>query len=179
MEVLLNTVLPIAVIVIIAVIYILWLTSRRQKVAAPEDAETKDEWKKAVPKSAPITPFMDTKVFKFYEALKAALPAEFIAAPHVAIEKLFAHSARKELRMTGQFADFVIFTRSFMPVLVIDLFDMSIVSLDNVNKIKNIFKDVIRNSGLAILDYKLDDNYNIDELRRDIANAINPLRKVN
>jgi hypothetical protein len=177
MEVLLNIVLPIVVIVILAIIYVLWLTGRNEKPALADEPEIKDEWKRTVPKSAPVVPYMDTKVFRFYEVLKMSLPSMFTIIPHCSIEKLFEISKRKDLRMSGQYADFAIFNEAFVPVLVIDLFDMSIVNLDTVNKIKGIFKDVMRSSGIAVMDYKLDEHYNIDQLRRDIATAINPLNK--
>jgi hypothetical protein len=142
------------------------------------NGEFKESVKRQIPKSAALVPYMSTKFLKFNEALKQALPSNFIAMPHVPIEKLFESSKQNELQMRGQYADFAVFSNSFMPILIIDLFDMSIVNLDTVNKVKNISKDVLRNSGIAVLDYKLKDTYNIDELRRTIANAMNPLKSV-
>ncbi|MDR1917874.1 MAG: DUF2726 domain-containing protein [Christensenellaceae bacterium] len=178
MEILLNYVVPIVVIIIVATIYFLWITGRNSKPSvSPDETEVKDEWKRTIPKSAPIVPYLETKIIKFYEILKMSLPSGFMVIPHCPIEKLFVNSKRKELKMLGQYADFVIFDDAYMPVLVIDLFDMSVVNLDTVNKIKTIFKDVLKNSGVAVMDYKLDGFYNIDQLRRDIAMAINPLNK--
>ena len=77
--------------------------------------------------------------------------------------------------MLGQYADFVVFTPALMPVLVIDLYDMSIINLDRVNRIKTVSKEILRNSGIPVLDYQYTDNCNIDELRRKIANLLNPL----
>ena len=77
--------------------------------------------------------------------------------------------------MVGQYADFVVFTPTMMPILVIDLFDMSIVNLDRVNKIKNVSKEILRNSGIPVLDYQYTDNCDIDDLRRRIATLLNPL----
>jgi hypothetical protein len=178
MEILLNYVLPAVVVVLLATIYVLWLTGRNEKPVETDETESKDKWKRAIPKSAPVVPYMDTKVLRFYEVLKMSLPSVFTLIPHCPIEKLFDSSKRKELKMTEQYADFVIFNDLYIPVLVIDLFDMSIVNLDTVNKIKGIFKDVLRNSGIAVMDYKLDGDYNVDHLRREIANAINPLNSV-
>jgi hypothetical protein len=177
MDILLNFVIPIVVIIIIATLYFLLLTGRNSKPPAISESIEKDEWKRTIPKSAPIVPFMDMKVLKFYEILKISLPSGFMIIPHCPIEKLFLDSKRKDLKMLGQYADFAIFDDAYIPVLVIDLFDMSIVNLDTVNKIKSIFKDVLRSSGVPVMDYKLDDVYNIDRLRRDIAKAINPLNK--
>ena len=42
-------------------------------------------------------------------------------------------------------------------------------------KIKNVSKEVLRNSGIPVLDYQYTDNCDIDDLRRKIANLLNPL----
>jgi hypothetical protein len=180
MEILLNYVVPVVIIVILAAIYVLWLTGRNktESAAAADDTKSSDEWKQAVPKNARVVPYMETKILRFYEMLKMALPAGFTIIPHCPIEKLFEFSKRKDLQMLGQYGDFVIFNDNYLPVLVIDLFDMSIVSLDTVNKIKGIFKDVLRNSGIPVMDFKMDSDYNIDMLRREIADTINPLNKI-
>jgi hypothetical protein len=180
MEILLNYVLPVVIIIILAAIYMLWITGRNgddKPVLSTEEMETKNEWKRSVPKSAPIVPFMVAKTLHFYEILKMSLPSGYMIIPNCPIEKLFDISKRADLKMLGQYGDFVIFDETYRPVLVIDLFDMSIVNLDSVNKIKDIFKDVLRNSGVPVMDYKLDGEYSIDYLRRDIAKAINPLNK--
>ena len=182
MEILLNYVFPAIVVVILATIYILWLTGRNKSdsVSTGEDGgkHANEEWRRSVPKTAPVVPYMDPKILRFYEVLKMALPAGFVIIPHCPIEKLFVVSKRSDLHMLGQYADFVIFDDSYNPVLVVDLFDMSIINLDTVNKIKTIFKEVLRNSGIPVLEYKLSEDYNIDILRREIAGAINPLNKI-
>jgi hypothetical protein len=172
----LNIILPILIIVIIVALYFVWLTSRNlgNAVYTENDKEIK---KKNIPKSALIVKFLDEKVHKFYTTLLKALPSDYIVIPNVPIEKLFEVSQRNDLRMKGQYADIVIFSSGYMPLLVIDLFDMSIIDLGTVNKVKNISKDVLRNSGVAVLDIKLSNSYNIDEIRRVIANAINPFNK--
>jgi hypothetical protein len=178
MEILFNYVLPVVVIVILVTIYILWLTGRGKSDRAVGDAKPNDAWKRTVPKSAPVVPYMEAKILRFYEVLKMALPAGFTVIPHCPIEKLFSVSRRNDLQMLGQYGDFVIFNENYSPVLVIDLFDMSIINLDTVNKIKGIFKDVLRSSGVPVMDFKLDGDYNIDTLRRSIADTINPLNKM-
>ena len=174
----LDVFLPIIIIAAIAVLYVLFLNYRKSSRTMPGGAKAAASNADIKPrvKAASLGPYMDAKTLRFYEVLRAAVPASFILMPHVSLEKLFATSDRYELRMSGQYADFVIFSASYMPLLVIDLFDMSIVNLETVNKIKNVSKEILSNSGLPVLDYKLTDKYTVDELRRLIANVMNPLR---
>ena len=163
-------ILPILLITVVAGLYI-WLLRFRRKSNDKKEIEAP----RVLPKSAPVVPYMESITISFYRALKQALPDKYIIYVNVPIEKLFDASKRPGLHMLGQYADFVIFTPSLMPVLVIDLFDMSIINLDRVNRIKNVSKEILRNSGIPVLDYQYTDNCNIDELRRKIANLLNPL----
>lgn len=172
MEVITQFVLPILGIVIIAGLYIWFLRSRRNQ---QKNSEVKIQ--RVLPKSAPVVPYIESILVSFHKALKQALPEKYIIYVNVPIEKLFDPTKRESLHMVGQYADFVIFTPALMPVLVIDLFDMSIINLDRVNRIKNVSKEILRNSGIPVLDYQYTDNCNIDELRRKIANLLNPLNK--
>ena len=172
MEVFVNFFLPLLVIIAVAGLYIWYLRSRRKKLA---NGKPKDVRSNVLPKSAPVVPYMESISLNFYQALKQALPEKYIIYVNVPIEKLFDQARREDLHMVGQYADFVIFTPELMPVLVIDLFDLSIINLDRVNKIKNVSKTILRNSGIPVLDYQYTDNCNIDELRRKIANLLNPL----
>ena len=170
MEIFVNFIFPLTIVVTLAGLYAWFLREHRKnrtaaKVTAP----------RALPKSAPVVPYYDSILASFYEALKEALPSKYIIYVNVPLEKLFEQSKRESLHMLGQYADFVIFTPTLMPVLVIDLFDMSIINLDRVNRIKNVSKEILRNSGIPVLDYQYIDNCNIDELRRKIANLLNPL----
>ena len=172
MEFFTQFVLPMLVIVVVAGLYIWFLRSRRKQ---QDQSEIKQQ--RTLPKSAPVVPYMEPILLNFYQALKQALPEKYIINVNVPIEKLFDASKRADLHMVGQYADFVVFTPALLPVLVIDLFDMSIINLDRVNRIKNVSKEILRNSGIPVLDYQYTDNCNIDELRRKIANLLNPLRK--
>ncbi|MCM1404231.1 MAG: DUF2726 domain-containing protein [Prevotella sp.] len=165
-------ILPIGVIAVIAGLYIWFLRSRRNR---NQKSETKAL--RVLPKSAPVVPYIESILINFHQALKQALPEKYIIYVNVPIEKLFDPTKRESLHMVGQYADFVIFTPDLLPVLVIDLFDLSIINLDRVNRIKNVSKEILRNSGIPVLDYQYTDNCNIDELRRKIANLLNPLRK--
>ncbi len=170
MEFFIYNVIPALVIILVAGLYIWFLRSRRKEQVKHDIKEPR-----ILPKSAPVVPYYESILVTFHKALKEALPEKYIIYVNVPIEKLFDASKRESLHMVGQYADFVIFTPSLMPVLVIDLFDMSIINLDRVNKIKNVSKEIIRNSGIPVLDYQYTDNCNIDELRRKIANLLNPL----
>ena len=170
MDILINFVLPLLVIGTLAGLYAWALRSYRKKRTIIKEKEPR-----VLPKSVPVVPYYDSILLNFYEALKAALPSKYIIYVNVPIEKLFEQSKRESLHMLGQYADFVVFTPSLMPVLVIDLFDMSIINLDRVNRIKTVSKEILRNSGIPVLDYQYTDNCNIDELRRKIANLLNPL----
>lgn len=175
MEVFISVLLPLLAIVILSGLYIWFLVYRRRRAeqnqAKPKTANL------ALPKSAPVVPFLEPIAVNFYKALKQALPEKYLICVNVPIEKLFDASKRNALQMKGQYADFVVFTPALMPVMVVDLFDMSIINLDRVNKIKNTSKQILRNSGIPVLDYQYVDNCNIDELRRKIADLLNPLRK--
>ena len=175
MEVLTNFILPVLVIVVLAGLYVWFLIYRRRRAEQSKDKPKTSNV--ALPKSAPVVAFLDPIAINFYKALKQALPEKYLICVNVPIEKLFDASKRAALQMKGQYADFVVFTPALMPVLVVDLFDMSIINLDRVNKIKNTSKQILRNSGIPVLDYQYVDNCNIDELRRKIANLLNPLRK--
>jgi len=170
MEFIVTVLLPMLAIVLVAGIYIYFLRSRRD---AKNVCEVKQ--KLVLPKSAPVVPYIESILLTFHQALRQALPEKYVIYVNVPIEKLFEASKRPSLHMVGQYADFVVFTPSLMPILVIDLFDMSIINLERVNKIKNVSKEILRNSGIPVLDYQYTDNCDIDDLRRKIANLLNPL----
>ena len=170
MEFVFSFILPMLAICVVAGIYIWFLRSRRE---LKYKCEVKQ--KVTLPKSAPVVPYVESILATFYQALKQALPDQYIIYMNVPIEKLFESSKRASLKMVGQYADYVIFTPALMPILVIDLFDMSIINLESVNRIKNVSKDILRNSGIPVLDYQYVDNCDIDDLRRKIANLLNPL----
>ncbi|MBO4726520.1 MAG: DUF2726 domain-containing protein [Clostridia bacterium] len=172
MEIFVNFIIPLLVIAAVSGLYVWFLISRRKRNDADQNQEPHAS---ILPKSAPVVPYMESISLNFFQALKQALPEKYIIYVNVPIEKLFDQARRDDLHMVGQYADFVIFTPNLMPVLVIDLFDLSIINLDRVNRIKNVSKEILRNSGIPVLDYQYTDNCNIDELRRRIANLLNPL----
>ena len=170
MEIWTNFFLPLLIVGTIVGLYAWTLHYHRKRRTAAKQSKPRN-----TVKSAPIVPYYDSITASFYQALRKALPEKYIIYVNVPIEKLFEQSKRESLHMLGQYADYVVFTPSLMPVLVVDLYDMSIINLDRVNKIKTVSKEILRNSGIPVLDYQYTDNCNIDELRRKIANLLNPL----
>ncbi|MBO4823660.1 MAG: DUF2726 domain-containing protein [Clostridia bacterium] len=170
MEIWTNFFLPALIVSAIVGLYAWFLRYQRKQRTAAKVNKPRN-----VIKSAPVVPYYDSITLSFYEALRKALPEKYIIYVNVPIEKLFEQSKRESLHMLGQYADYVVFTPSLMPVLVVDLYDMSIINLDRVNRIKAVSKEILRNSGIPVLDYQYNENCNIDELRRKIANLLNPL----
>lgn len=170
MNIWINFFLPALIVSTIVGLYAWLLRVHRERRTTAKVVKPRN-----VIKSAPVVPYYDSITLSFYQALRKALPDKYIIYVNVPIEKLFEQSKRESLNMLGQYADYVVFTPSLMPVLVVDLFDMSIINLDRVNRIKTVSKEILRNSGIPVLDYQYTDNCNIDELRRKIANLLNPL----
>lgn len=170
MEIWTNFFLPALIVSVIVGLYAWFLRYQRKQRTAAKVNKPRN-----VIKSAPVVPYYDSITLSFFEALRKALPEKYIIYVNVPIEKLFEQSKRESLHMLGQYADYVVFTPSLMPVLVVDLYDMSIINLDRVNRIKAVSKEILRNSGIPVLDYQYNENCNIDELRRKIANLLNPL----
>lgn len=170
MEIWTNFFLPALIVSAIVGLYAWFLRYQRKQRTAAKVNKPRN-----VIKSAPVVPYYDSITLSFFEALRKALPEKYIIYVNVPIEKLFEQSKRESLHMLGQYADYVVFTPSLMPVLVVDLYDMSIINLDRVNRIKAVSKEILRNSGIPVLDYQYNENCNIDELRRKIANLLNPL----
>jgi len=121
-----------------------------------------------------VTGFMPQKYRAFYEVLKSAMPTHYIILPNIAIELLFARANRKELQLEGQYVSFGVFTKDFRPILVIDLRDFSDAT-DMIFTLTETEKQLIQNLGIPVMEHEIRDSYTIDELRRRIAKALNPL----
>ena len=176
MEELLNTYLPIlaiAAIVIVIVIYAVILNKKLNSDKKDVKQSELDERRRSV-KVNKVSGFIPPKISAFYEVLKVAMPAQYVILPNIAIELLFQRANRKDLCLTGQYATFCIFTAKFAPVLVIELVDYS-VATDAVFIIPPKIKEMLRNSGIPVLEYAIRDTYSIDDLRMTISKAMNPL----
>jgi len=163
----------IAVIVGAVAIYLV-LLSKGLNSGVRDLAESElGERRKSI-KVSRVSGFMPSKYRAFYEVLKVAMPSHYVILPNIAIELLFTSSNRKELQLEGQYVSFCVFTKDFKPILVIDLKDFSDAS-NLVFSLTDTEKELIQNLGLPILEHEVRDHYSVDELRRSIAKAMNPL----
>ena len=163
----------IALIAIVIIIYVVFL-SKKLNSGARELAEIELEDRRRSIKVSRVSGFIPYQYRAFFEALKAAMPADYIILPNIAVELLFRRVNRKDLKLEGHYVAFGIFTTTFTPVLVIDLKDYS-AATDIVFKLSESEKNLIRSMGIYIMEYEIRDTYNIDDLRRAIAKSMNPL----
>lgn len=121
-----------------------------------------------------VSGFMPYKYRLFFETLKKAMPANYIILPNIAIELLFQRAYRKELQLEGEYLSFCVFNTDFVPILAISLTDFTDVS-DTVFRLTESQKKLIQSAGIPVMEYEIRDSYSIDELRRSLAKAMNPL----
>ena len=173
MDILLGVVLPILVITAIITAYAWFLVYNKNR---SRTAHSEFEERNLISvQTGQIVPFMDADAMKFFNALKAALPPNYIAVPNVSIEMLFDYKQRFDLHIGGQYGDFVIFTEKYVPALVIDVYDTSLMTLESAKIIKKQTKELLRKSGVPLLEYSKRDTYSIDDLRRAMGKAMNPM----
>lgn len=158
-------------IIIYAVILSTRINRREQTDLTPEELEDR---RRAIKGARIKLAFFDSKNTDFYNALKIALPRNYVIFPRVAVELLFYHINRADLRLKGQYIGFCVFTDKLAPVLAIDLIDTTLAG-ESTLPLKSSTKDIIRSSGLPVLEYAMRDVYSIDDLRKSIAKAMNPL----
>jgi len=163
----------IAVAVIAIVLYVVLLNRRMNNSTRKIAQKDVDDRRKSI-KVSRVSGFIPYQCRAFFDALRAAMPDNYIVLPNIAVELLFRRINRKELELEGQYASFCVFNKGFVPVLVIQLNDYS-VATDIVFQIPNSVKELIRSMGIPVMEYDIRDSYNIDELRRSIARAMNPL----
>ena len=174
----LRTYLPIGVVIAIVLAIIFYAVILNKKLNSNKrdihDAEL-EERRRSV-KVTRVTGFIPPKNSAFFKVLKMAMPANYIIIPNIAVELLFQRMNRKDLHLEGQYASFGVFAENFAPILVINLNDYS-VTTDSVFSLPDKIKNMLVNCGVPVLDYDVCDSYSIDELRRAIAKAMNPLFK--
>ena len=176
MKELIETYLPIVIIVAIAIAIIIYAVILNGKLNSDKGDVRRselDERRRSV-KVNKVSGYIPPKISAFYDVLKVAMPSHYIILPNIAIELLFQRANRKDLCLTGQYATFCIFTARFAPVLVIELVDYS-VATDTVFIIPPKIKEMLRNSGIPVMEYSIRDSYSIDDLRVTISKAMNPL----
>ena len=166
-------VIVIAVAVIVIAVYAVLLNKGLNSRTRKTENVELDERRYSM-KVSRVSGFMPYKYRAFYEVLKTAMPAHYIILPNIAIELLFQRTNRKELRLEGHYVSFGVFTKDFQPVLVIDLKDFS-EATNLVFSLSENEKQLVRNIGIPIMEHEIRDHYGVDELRRAIAKAMNPL----
>jgi len=166
-------VIVIAVIIIAIAIYAVLLNKGLNRGTRNVESTELSERRHSM-KVSRVSGFIPYKYRAFFEVLKTSMPAQYIILPNIAVELLFQRSNRKELKLEGQYVSFGVFTKEFQPVLVIDLKDFS-ESSDLVFSLSDNEKQLIRNLGIPVMEHEIRDSYSVDELRRAIAKAMNPL----
>jgi len=167
-------VIIVVIIVIIALaIYAVMLNKGLNRGTRNVESVELDERRHSM-KVSRVSGFIPSKYRAFFDVLKTAMPAQYIILPNIAVELLFQRSNRRELKLEGQYVSFGVFTKDFQPVLVIDLKDFT-EATDLVFRLSENEKQLIRNLGIPVMEHEIRDNYSVDELRRAIAKAMNPL----
>ena len=175
-----ETVLPIIAVVAIVLAILAYAVFLNRKVNRVKGDVRRTELadRRSSTKVGKVSGFAPPKIRAFYDALRTAMPSNYIIIPNIAVELLFQSANRKDLGLEGQYANFCIFTEALAPILVIDLKDFSYAPvISNAFIIPEKVKDLIRSAGIPVMTYDIRDSYNIDDLRRTIAKSMNPLIK--
>lgn len=167
------TYIIIAAIVIVVGAYAFLLNRKINSAKSDLRMSELEERRKSV-KVNKVVGFIPPKIITFHNVLKSAMPSNYIIIPNAAIELLFQRANRKDLALEGTYATFCVLTANFAPVLVIELVDYSGVT-DSVFKIPQNIKELLIHTGIPVMQYEIRDSYSIDDLRRKIAKAMNPL----
>ena len=176
MEILLNYVLPAVIIVLIIgaiIVYAVWLSRKMHHKTVDEDQRDTRRERKGIT-VAPYGQFLGNTKQKFHQALIKALPASYIIVPNVGVELLFKTGIQADLKLAGQYADFGIFTESWIPILLIFLVDYSPVGKPAF-KVTPDIKELLNKISIRTLEYGVREVYSIDDLRKAIAKTMNPL----
>jgi len=166
-------VLIIAVIAIVIAVYLVLLNKGINRGTRREETNELGERRKSI-KVSRVSAFMPYKYRAFYDVLKIAMPSHYVIMPNIAVELLFTRANRKELNLEGQYVSFCVFNQAFVPILVVQLRDISDAS-DMVFNLSSTVKEIIQSTGIPVLEHEIRDSYNVDELRRNIAKTMNPL----
>ena len=171
-----ENILPIVIIVaivLLVLIYAFFLYKRLNGEKRDDIKRIVDERRTNV-RASRVSAFIPPKVRAFYNALRSAMPPNYIIMPNIAVELLFKRTTRRDLAVVGQYATVAIFTDRFAPVLIINLRDFSATS-DATFLLPDRVKDMLRTAGIPIMEYDIRDNYSIDDLRKTVARTMNPL----
>lgn len=129
---------------------------------------------KKVAKPEIVKGFLNNKLKFFLETLRKAVPSQYIIHPHVNAEMLFSPNVREDLKVDSEYCDFVVFNKDYIPILVIDMVDITIAKT-NTGHLNEAAEKFLKAINVPVLDVKIQEQYNIDQLRLDIAGVLNPL----
>ncbi len=125
-----------------------------------------------------VTSYCSPAEMHFLEQLHKALPKDFIAFPYVSLEKILEPDGDNKVDFniaSSKIVDVCIFLQKTMePVLAIDLYTSNPLS----QTLKKIDEDVIgmlKKVNLPLIQIKLQETYDIDILKSDLLNAMNPI----
>ena len=175
MELFLEVILPI-VAGVAFVIALFFYARFIYKRARKRDGELVQNPKKVI-RGVKVRGFLNQRLRFFLATLEKALPSHFIIIPNVNAEMLFAPEIRCDIRFDDAYCDFVIFDKEYNPILVIDMAEPTI----GRRATGHLCADAVRMLGdinLPILTVEMRDNYDIGELRLNIAQKMNPLLRV-
>ena len=171
-----GTVLPIVIaslIIVAIIVYGIWL-SRRMNNTRTSIRKSEVQTRRGNIKYSYDWKYIDPKVVPFFNTLKSAMPSNYVIVPNVPLELLYKPSKRADLQLQGVYTDFCIFTQTYTLVLIITLIDYSPTG-EIIHTISAEIKDFLRQQGISVMDYAIRDNYSVDDLRKNIAKAMNPL----
>lgn len=171
-----NFLIAIIIIILVVVglsIYGYWFSRRLSSTQRTEKYKSREDRRKLI-KPVSVQSYINPKLKHFLDHLKRALPASYICLPSISLELLYPEEKRESIWLWGHYADIVIFTSGFTPILVIDLIDTTLTG-EHVYPMSVAVEEFLKSSGINVLKYTIADTYNINALREAIAKAMNPL----
>ena len=166
-------------VIIIISIFVVTILSAIGIIVALKHSEKKGHImiNKREPKniSLKINPeYITKKELAFLKALHKALPSDFIAFPKVSLAFLLMPDKERISYnlVSGLFVDICVFVRDTMePVLVIDLLEQEPSTL-SFKEMEKLAKKALQTVNLSVIDIKVQGEYDIIELRKQILNKL-------
>ena len=126
-----------------------------------------------------IDSYMDLREVIFYEYLLRSIPSTCVAFPKVGVDVIVKPKGSKNSynSILNRYVDYVVFNKTTMqPVLYVDLYDDSINEQIIKEEDKNV-ENALKAVKLPKISIKVSENdkYDVDSLKYEIANAIDPV----
>lgn len=176
MNLLLSTfteiILPIAIFILGIVACVFIYRAVRKKFNKPIDITLQ---RNATPQVKLKENFCTEKEMVFLYALHKALPRECISFPNVGVSKLIEPKGNlvDYKLVMDKYIDICVFLRNGMkPILVIDLFEPSPAS-QQLKKFDDNVLAVLKEVKIPVLHKQVQSEYNIEELKIEVLNAMN------